>query len=230
MEPTLSGEPNIVGTGFCAEFTEIVVTCWHVAKERSKLANMALAKLNKQSLAEGQRFRVGVRTSDGSYVWFEPVKGTSMYFDHPEYDVCDYRLAGLPPLRLRAAPHVVQGDDVGVLGFPMGNRLQGQSIRPFVAKTVTSGVYEGEDKSKIIGPKIAIAESVAGGYSGGPIFSARGGEVVGMLSSTMFEQGQWPAGISLGIASTTVRQFVFDAQAESAITIQRALTSRSSSK
>lgn len=221
---TEAGEPNIVGTGFSAEFTEIVVTCWHVAVEEDKLIAANAAKLRKLKLKDA-KFRVGIRMPDASYQWFEHTDGGAFRFGVPDLDVCVYRLVGFgaPPLRLRKTGIVIQGQDVGLVGFPMGNRLQGPVIRPFVTKSIVAGVYEGEDRSKIKGPKIAIAESVAGGFSGGPIYSARDGEVLGMLSSTMMEGGQWPAGISLGIVSTTIWGLVAQAQGSSARAIQAAL-------
>lgn len=217
-------QPNIVGTGFAAEFTEMFVTCWHVAKEEDQLNNTTPAKMRKRRLKDA-KFRIGTRLHNGSYSWFEPSEGGVFRVGFPEQDVCVYRLvgAGVAPLRLRKEGTLVQGQEVGLIGFPMGNRLQGTTTRAFVAKTIVPGVYDGEDKSKIRGPKVAIAESVAGGFSGGPIYSARNGEVLGMLSSTMIEDGQWPAGISLGIVGPTLWEVVAEATAQSVRAIQAAL-------
>ena len=92
----------------------------------------------------------------------------------------------------------------------MGSLLQGVVLRPYVLKTVISGGLElplpGGRKHT---PRLALGISVAGGFSGGPVFSARVGQVAGMISSQTIEKdelGSWPAGISLAVTPRLIRR------------------------
>lgn len=56
-------------------------------------------------------------------------------------DTCIFRLIGIviPPLTLHSGSFIL-GGEVGLIGFPLGNALQGPELRPVVTKTVLAGV------------------------------------------------------------------------------------------
>ena len=201
------GRPNIVGTGFACEASEFYVTCWHVAEMQDKLSAMNAADLSSQGLVDA-KLRFGFRAKDGSYAWPNVVDQPMFRSANKAEDVCVYRLIGfmIPPVQLSRENKWVMGQEVGIAGFPMGNVLQGSTVRPFVAKTVLAGGLEVPVEDGEVA-RVAIATAVAGGFSGSPIFSAVDGEVLGMVASKVMEGQEtvWPAGISLGIAPLAIK-------------------------
>lgn len=195
--------PNIIGTGFALEWAENFATCWHVARLQDKLAKLSDPELEKEGLKDAV-LRIALRRGT-DYIWREVEPKTWFRAQDEVHDVCIYRVVGVaaPPLRLRTEAGFTLGAEVGIIGFPMGNTLQGDSLRPYVLKTVISGGLEmtGDDGTTRI-PRLALGTAVAGGFSGGPVFLASDGEVVGMIASKMMEGHKevvWPAGISLAV-------------------------------
>ncbi|MCH8994440.1 MAG: trypsin-like peptidase domain-containing protein [Chloroflexi bacterium] len=205
---TETGSPNIVGTGFACAASEFFATCWHVAEIQDSLDALDSGALRDRGLVDST-LRLGIRTEDGSHVWSQMQPKTMFRGADRAQDVCIYRMVGvsIPPLQLRPDDRWLMGQDVGIIGFPLGNALQGSSVRPFVAKTVLAGGFETETNDGEI-PRVAIATAVAGGFSGAPIFSAVDGEVLGMVASKVMEveESQWPAGISLGVVPSIIHQ------------------------
>lgn len=205
---TTDDQPRIVGTGFACEASEFYVTCWHVAEMQDKLKSMNQAELAAQGLKDA-KLRFGFKKEDNSYVWPNVEDQPLFRAADKAQDVCVYRLIGftIPHLLLPAENKWVIGRDVRIVGFPMGNTLQGTTVRPFVSKTVLAGGLEVETKGSKVG-RVAIATAVAGGFSGAPIFSAVDGEILGMVASKVMEGTAtvWPAGISLGVVPSVIKE------------------------
>ena len=204
------GSPNIVGTGFALRRAEFFATSWHVSEIGEGISALSKAEMEEKGLIDDV-FRIALPDGDG-YEWHEIESDSLMCSHNKDHDVCVYRIIGaeVPPLQLLAGDQWSWGSEVGIIGFPMGSLLQGVVLRPYVLKTVISGGLElplpGGHKHT---PRLALGISVAGGFSGGPVFSARDGQVVGMISSQTIEKdelGSWPAGISLAVTPYLIRR------------------------
>jgi hypothetical protein len=194
-------KPNIVGTGFALQLAEYYATCWHVAQIHDELAKLSKEELASQGLKDN-KLRVAMPVQ-GKYVWREIEPYTWLRGRSEESDVCIYRLIGLalPPLVLHS-DKFIWGDEVGIVGFPLGNRLQGTELRPFVLKTIIAGGIDPTPANRLKAGRLALGIGVAGGFSGSPVFSSADGRVIGMVASTPLEVGElgaWPAGISLAV-------------------------------
>ena len=206
------GRPIIEGTGFAVEHSGIFATCWHVASKYRELSRLNEAEVTAQGMIDNL-LRIAVRMQDGSYRWREVKKGTLMQVSEENHDICVFRLidVAIPPLALEHNAIFDMGAEVGVIGFPMGNRLQGDTIRPFVTKTIISGAFEfTTDGMKT--PQVALGTVIANGFSGSPVFSTTDGKVVGMVRSQMYEGEviKMSVGISLAIPSSLIVRGMHD--------------------
>ena len=206
---TKDDKPNIVGTGFACEASEFYVTCWHVAEVQDKFKAMSSEELKGHGLLDA-KLRFGFRREDGTYVWPNVEDQPLFRVANKAQDVCVYRLIGftIPHVLLPAQDRWLLGQDIGIAGFPMGNALQGSTVRPLVSRTVLAGGLEVQTETGEVS-RVAIATAVAGGFSGSPNFSAADGEVLGMVASKIMEGEEataWPAGISLGIVPSVIKK------------------------
>jgi hypothetical protein len=101
------------------------------------------------------------------------------------HDTCICRIPEitLPPLDLSPDEYFL-GSEVGIIGFPVFERLQRISIQPYALKTILSSriCYPFEIDGKLVGSqRIALGCSVAHGFSGSPVFSTRDGKIIGMI-------------------------------------------------
>ena len=222
------GRPNIIGTGFAFEFSEFFATCWHVSNYQDELSGKSESELPELGLVDN-KLRIALRGPD-SYLWREVEAKTWLRGQSEEHDVCIYRIIGLavPPLRLPEGNSFELGSEVGLIGFPMGLILQGDVIRPYVIKTIIAGGLELPVSDKTTSPRVALGTSVAGGFSGGPVFSVSDGTVVGMVASKMMEGDEtgsrWPAGISLAVMPDLLRQILQQGVQQTTTVIKSALT------
>lgn len=222
-----SGEPNIIGTGFALGLSEYYVTCWHVLHEHEKLLKLSQTELAQQGLKDNT-LRIAL-PEQNNYVWreVEPYAWLRGYTE--KADLCILRLVGItiPPLTLYDGQFSV-GHEVGLIGFPLGTRLQGTDLRPLVLKTVVSGGVEPTPANKLKSSRLALGTSVAGGFSGGPVFSSIDGSVMGMIASITLEpepsgKGIWPAGISLAVPLGDLRFCLESGIKVTSATIKRCL-------
>lgn len=224
---TVDEKPNIVGTGFALLSAEYFATCWHVAATQEEMAKLGQDDLARQELVDAT-LRVGVRAGE-NYIWREVEPKTWFRVGSTEQDVCVYRIVGIgiPPLQLQASDRWLLGSEVGVIGFPLGRYLQGERIRPFVYRTFIAGGFERKITPESVVPSLALGTSLAGGFRGGPVFSAKDGEVLGMVSSKVLEpdtEGRaWPAGISLAIVPSIIKNVFLQSGQISTAVIKEAL-------
>lgn len=209
------GRPIIEGSGFAVEHSGIFATCWHVASKYKELSRLSEDEVKAQDMKDNI-LRIAVRMPEGSYNWHEVKKGTFMQIAEVRHDICVFRLidVAIPPLALKHENIFDLGAEVGVIGFPMGNKLQGDTLRPFVIKTNISGALEFTMSDGTKTPQVALGTLIANGFSGGPVFSSKDGSVVGMVRSHLMEGGpreiKMPAGISLAIAPSGIVQGMHD--------------------
>lgn len=226
---TLDGKPNIVGTGFGIGLPECFATCWHVAEVEDNLKKLSKEDLEKKAKLTDATLRIARLVKEYTYEWQEAEEKTWFRTSNKQADICIYRAIGVPvpPLHLFYEEDFPWGAEVGVIGFPMGNRLQGKVIRPFWGKTIIAGGLE----LKLAGGKetarLALGSAFAGGFSGAPVFLARDGQVVGMVASNTLEidkSGQiWPAGISLAIPAKLIEHVLVSAMGKTTEVIKDSL-------
>ena len=207
---TLDDKPNIIGTGFAVEWPECFATCWHVAEKQDELGKLSKEALQKNLKLVDTKLRIACRTKEDTYSWRELEEKTWLRVSGKKDDICIYRAIGVlaPPLELFHEDDYPWGSEVGVIGFPMGNILQGKVIRPFWSKTIIAGGLEMRSEGGKETFRLALDSSFARGFSGSPVFLAANGQVVGMIGSDVRscdERGQmWPAGISLAIPASLI--------------------------
>lgn len=206
----LDDKPNIVGTGFGLEVPECFATCWHVAETEDVLRKLTKKELEEKYQLIDNKVRIARMTKVDIYEWQEVEEGTWFRASDKVNDVCVYRAIGVPvpPLHLFHEESYPLGSEVGVIGFPMGNLLQGNIIRSFRSKTIIAGGLELKLKGGVETFRLALDSTYAGGFSGSPVFLVANGQVVGILSSKTMESksGQsWPSGISLAIPAKLIQ-------------------------
>lgn len=195
-------QPNIVGTGFALEFSEYFATCLHVAEEYDRHYRYSKERLSELGLIDN-KLRIALPDGNRKYHWREMETNTWFRGHLRESDVCIWRFIGLaiPPLALFPGQFLF-GSDIGILGFPLGNYLQGPELRPLVLKSIISGGIDPAPSNGLLTGHLVLGTSVAGGFSGGPVFSVSDGTVVGMVASKTMEVSKgtaWPAGLSLAV-------------------------------
>lgn len=211
---TLEGTPNIVGTGFAVEWPECFATCWHVAETQDRLGELSKEELKNNLGLADNKLCVALRVGVDKYRWKEIEEKTWFRTSDKKADICIYRAIGVPvpPLQLFHEEDYPWGSEVGVMGFPLGNLLQGKVIRPFWSKTIIAGGLELRLEDGEETPRLALDSTFAGGFSGAPVFLTTSGEVIGMVASRTFESGEsgqrWPTGISLAIPASLIRKLV----------------------
>lgn len=92
----------------------------------------------------------------------------------PDMDLAVIELKGLalPPVKIRETVHL--GDEVWVVAFPWGRRLT-------LVSGVVSQIVSEEGELVVEGPARMVDASVSYGASGGGIFDATSGELVGIV-------------------------------------------------
>jgi len=219
--------PNIIGTGFAVEFSEYFATCWHVARAHDQLTALPPQELASAGLKDA-KLRIALPTGT-SYIWRELENFTWLRGKSEQLDTCIFRLVGiaLPPLILHKEDFVL-GAEIGVLGFPLGNSLQGSALRPIALKNVLAGAIDPTPANRLPAGKAILGSSVAGGFSGSPVFSATEGTVMGMVASNPLEvrtEGTWPAGVSLAVLPMDIQQVLMQGVETTNRTIKDALRS-----
>lgn len=173
-----------VGSGFCIHQDGWVITSNHVVNHpRNPFKdNEVIFAFQKTSETEGK---------------FALATGISYAF--PEIDICLIKFDhSFNPVPLNN--HVPsQGEEIGVFGYPASNiiiepngQINGSQIRPRVAKTVI-GSREVHGLLNFDGGAISIVNkrfieaqfTFIKGNSGGPVFSAKTGKVVGVVTGSV---------------------------------------------
>lgn len=190
----------MLGTGFAVGDGSLIATNSHVARETPAASGqLALAAL--------------VRKGDTS-----EIRTLRMLLRDAEHDLAVLRLGGppLPPLALRASDSVREGQAVALTGFPIGGVLgfsavthRGiiSSITPIAP--LSGNASELRDASILrlrrgSFPIFQLDATAYPGNSGGPLYDAETGEVLGVINmvfvkSTKEAVLEKPSGISYAI-------------------------------
>lgn len=232
------GSPNIIGTGFSVATIEekragLFATCLHVAEELKELKGLNGAELKKEGLIDNKRRIALFKTETFEWQEVNPIRFSSLIkvgeFNFAKvHDVCICRIPeiDLPPLPLSPNKYFI-GRKLGIIGFPVFDKLQRISVQPFAIKTILSSHmhYPFErDGKQIVSERLALGCVVGPGFSGSPVFSIRDGTIVGMVDylppevyfgdikfkePSLYEADirvPIPAGISLAIPSTLIQK------------------------
>lgn len=223
-------KPNIIGTGFALEFSGFYATCWHVAQAHDELLTLNQSQLNERGLKDNE---LQIAISNGQeYVWRRANPGAWFRQHDEESDICIFQMTDIATAHLSLASEVEFGEEVGIIGFPLGNRMQSDTIRPIVLKSVISGFLEPTPANQQRARKLIIGTTVAGGFSGSPVFSAKTGRLLGMISSIPLEIGDyvWPSGLSLAVLPGDLKLVLINLANTTSQTIQTLLMEQNNKK
>lgn len=153
------GKAWSIGTGFVADMGGNIITANHVVEG---------ATIVKIVLKDGT-----IKTVNNPIDNFKNV------------DVAFLRIgSGLPPVKFIEKGQLDVGSDIGFIGFP----LSGSTIRTKTKGTISATgkfqYHEGEPPSNVY----VINSFVNQGNSGGPVFSLKTGEVIGIINAAFQSQ------------------------------------------
>jgi Tfp pilus assembly protein PilF len=158
------------GTGFFVDAEGTIATNHHVVASVISVKNNLLM----------------VRLENGAYFALDRVL---TWDEQKDLALIKVRGTDTPALKLSTSQRSKQGDDVYVIGSPLGLELS-------VSEGVVSAVRKGPDL-------LQITAAVSPGSSGSPVFNNRG-EVIGAAVSVL-EGGQ---NINFAIPATQIKQFI----------------------
>jgi serine protease Do len=188
------------GTGFAVADGTLIVTNAHVIKPG-------------ESTEIRHAFSVLIRHGDETQL-----RDAKLEISDPDHDLAILRITGvgLPPLKIRSAEAVLEGQSIAFMGFPIGGALgfspvthRGiiSSITPIALPGGTAGQLRGPSIRRLREGSFPIYQLDATAYpgnSGGPMFDAETGDVIGILNM-VFVKGskeaalEKPSGISYAI-------------------------------
>jgi serine protease Do len=199
---------QLVGTGFAVADGKYIVTNHHVIKERIDAGGQVLFALTQNGpITERRALRVKAIA--------------------PGVDLALLTLDGaaLPPMKIRSEPDLApEGTDIAMTGFPIGAVL---GFHPTTSRGIVSSLTPNrspEFSSFSLDPATIRAtryqtyqlDVVAyPGNSGGPMYDAQSGELLGVINSTFIKSNKEkvlsdPSAITFAIPSGFVRQLLIE--------------------
>ncbi len=199
---------QLVGTGFAVADGKYIVTNHHVIKARAEASGQVLYALTQNGpITERRALRVKAIA--------------------PSVDLALLVLDGapLPAMKIRGEPDLApEGTEVAITGFPIGAVL---GFHPTTSKGIVSALTPNrspEFSSFSLDPATIRAtryqtyqlDLVAyPGNSGGPMYDAQTGELLGVINSTFIKSTKEkvlsdPSGITFAIPSGFVRQILIE--------------------
>ena len=191
---------NIVGTGFSVGNIDhdgkkvgVFVTCLHVMKIINEIKDMDKEELKRHKLIDKKRY-IAYKTGS-KFEWREVGKykfTTDIVRDDKPHenlakghDVC---FCLIPDVNLKELPlspdKYFMGTELGILGFPLFENLQKETVQPYAIKTILSCYMKypfEREKDTFVSERLALGCIVGEGFSGSPVFSVRDGKIVGMV-------------------------------------------------
>ena len=164
-----------LGTGFYIHSGGYIITALHVVS--------------------GGNIRVGIPHAG----YYHSIPGTLVAQDKST-DLAIVKVVGdLPPLDVELSP-VASGDQVAILGFPYGPKID-QLLVPCASAGIISAVRPSPDG---ISAHISIQldMTVEHGNSGGPLFKQSTGAVVGVVITRLVPDGSEETTVRAGLASS----------------------------
>ncbi len=184
--------PEIIGTGFIARHDGIIFTNKHVINYIEK--KIPRVKGSRDWPAMVLYFHVmqngdlAVATFDiegvSSFKRTKPVEGNYYGPETPDLAIIHIEVKNLPTLDISPQFNLLEGSEVAVAGFPLGEHLlrAPEGWIHQMSPTLQSGVVSAILPFPCDNPHAFLFDVVAvGGSSGSPIFNPENGEVVGML-------------------------------------------------
>jgi S1-C subfamily serine protease len=197
------------GTGFAVADGTLIVTNAHVIKPA-------------ESTEIRHAFSVLIRNGEETQL-----RDAKLEISDPDHDLAILRIAGtaLPPLKVRPGDTVREGQSIAFMGFPIGGALgfspvthRGiiSSITPIALPGGAAGQLRGSSIRRLREGSFPIYQLDATAYpgnSGGPMFDAETGDVIGILNM-VFVKGakeavlEKPSGISYAIPAQHLVQLM----------------------
>jgi serine protease Do len=118
----------------------------------------------------------GVRAKIGDAGKSYPIRVIATSNDDDDLAILQIAAPNLPPVKFGASADVLPGRAIGVLGYPIPDAFEDEHLLPTVS------LYTGHVAS-IRNRTIEIDVPIIPGESGGPVFDARSGEVIGLAES-----------------------------------------------
>lgn len=213
--------PAVVGTGFLVSRHGIVCTCRHVAdafpglpKPADFTGIPALALLFRAEPATGNW---GFIPIDITSVGYATVTGDITGYAGPRPpDVALLRLGVTDtPFLWIADPPIVEGEEVGIAGFPMGTDLFKapgwlHQITPTLLSGIVSAVLPHHLHPTPHG--LIVHAQTLGGSSGSPVFRPDG-SVLGMVYAGVTQQGGMPTSLALCVSRDMIAGTISPAEA-----------------
>ncbi len=212
----IDDSPVIIGTGFNADPSGIVITCRHV------IEGLLLEKLPDLVVPPGKRFgRADVR-GHRMFVMFHHVEGDEIAVEgvpvlcsvgpkNQDAAVIMLPREGTiyPSLEVGDSDHVLEGEAVATCGFPLRLALREDSISG--TSSFQAGIISAVLAHPDLAPKHRISFQldmvVNPGNSGGPVFRQESGEVVGIVQSQLLTEKvlteKVPTGLSYAVPIPT---------------------------
>jgi S1-C subfamily serine protease len=196
---------EIIGSGFCIDPGGIVVTCRHVidgfmsksicdqiaeAKSRSSISKKEMIPVSPGKVFVPFALFYDTTASDGQIVVTAIGGGNILALE--DYDIAVMYLGthprlkqGYPFLGIEDYSIVQEGKDIGICGFPLGNRLYKQlgTLTSSFTKGIVSSIIPSPDVPQKHLRGFQLNATATHGNSGGPVFSIDSGKVFGILSS-----------------------------------------------
>jgi serine protease Do len=199
----------LVGTGFAVADGKHIITNHHVIRDRGQSGGGQVLYALTQNGPITER------------------RALSMKAIAPSVDLALLKLDGLPlpALKIRAEPYLApEGTDIAMTGFPIGAVI---GFHPTTSRGIVSALTPNrspEFSSFSLDPAAIRAtryqtyqlDLVAyPGNSGGPLYDATSGELIGVVNSTFIKSTKEkvlsePSGISYAIPSGFVRQILME--------------------
>jgi len=147
------------GTGFVIDDNGTVMTARHVIGDSKDVENIKI-------LVNGQD--IGVKVID--------------FGIHPELDLALIKTdLNLPPLEFDNRKSVDVGSKVAFIGFPLDNEFQTHAVTNDGIVSSISEIGNFEDGTSVVG--YTINSFINFGNSGGPVFLADSGKVIGIINA-----------------------------------------------
>ena len=169
------------------------------------------------------RYAVLIRRAAGD----GDLREANMVAQDKTHDLSLLRIEGpaLPPLRLAAADSAREGQDVALMGFPIGGILGFQlvthrgiisSVAAVALPAANAGMLGGSSIAAVRRGVFDIYQLDANAYpgnSGGPLFDVDSGQVIGVVNKVLTQKSResallHPTGISYAIPISHVRALV----------------------